>query len=83
MCAKYKIIYNVEIAEGKNQPRLLGKKEFEEKGATSGLMVSMTKQLWGTGKVVVMDNGFCVLEEFIPMVGKVVLESALIKKWCY
>ena len=37
---------------------MMGKKEFEEKGETAGLMVRTTKPLWGTGKVVVMDSFF-------------------------
>ena len=61
MRAKYKVIYNIEITEGKYSPRVMGKKEFEEKGEASGLMVRITKPLWGTGKVVVMDSGFYVL----------------------
>ena len=31
-CAKSKVIYNVEIVEGKDQPIVMGDKEFEEKG---------------------------------------------------
>ena len=27
-CDKYKVIYNVEIAEGKDRPIVMGKKEF-------------------------------------------------------
>ena len=34
----------------------------------AGLMVRMTNPLWETGKVVVMDSGFFVLEGFISMV---------------
>ena len=45
--------------EGKDQPRVMGKKEFEDKRATADLMVRTTSTLWGTGKVVVMDNGLC------------------------
>ena len=59
---KSKVIYNVEIVEGEDHPRVMGKKEFEEKGAAAGLLVRMTKPLWGAGKVVVMCSGFCVLE---------------------
>ena len=69
--------------EGKDQPRVMGKKEFEEKGATDGLMVMTTNQLWGTGKVVVMDSRFCVLEGLISMVEKGVFGSELIKKRRY
>ena len=46
----------------------MGKKEFEEKGTTAGLMARAIKLLWGTVEVVVMDSGFCVLEELILMV---------------
>ena len=78
-----KVIYNVEIVEGKDQTRVMGKKEFEEKGATAGLMARTTNPLWGTGKMMVMDSGFCVLERFISMVEKGVLGSELIKKRSY
>ena len=50
---------------------------------TAGLMVRMIKPLWGTGKVVVVYSGFCVLEGWISMIEKGVLGSALIKKRCY
>ena len=30
-CAKYKVIYNVDIVEGKDQPIVMGEKYFEEK----------------------------------------------------
>ena len=61
----------------------MGKKYFEEKGATAGLMARVKNPLWGTGKLVVMDNGLCVIEGLIPMVEKGVLGSALIKKRRY
>ena len=82
-CAKYKIIYNFDIVEGRDQPRVMGNTEFEEKGATAGLTVRMTKPLWGTWKVVVMDVSLCVMEVFISMVEKGVLGFVLIKKRCY
>ena len=44
------------------------------------MMARTTKPLWGTGKVVVTDNVFCVLEEMIAIIEKGVLGSALIKK---
>ena len=40
---------------------MMVKKEFEEKGGADSLMVRMTKSLCGTGKVVVVDSGLCVL----------------------
>ena len=82
-CAKYKAIYNVETVEGKDRPRAMGKKESEEKGVMAGLMVCITKPLWGTGKVVVLDSDFCVLEGLLSTVEKGVLGSAFIKKRRY
>ena len=73
VCAKSQIIYNVEIMKDNIQPRVMGKKDFEEKVTTAILMVRMTNPVWGTGKVVVMDRRFCVLEVFVSMVYKGVL----------
>ena len=46
-------------------------------------MVRMKQPLWGTGKVLVIDRGFCVLEVLISMVEKGVFGSELIKKCRY
>ena len=46
----------------------MGKKDFDEKGATYGLMVRTTTPVWGTGKVVVTDSRFCVMEGLISTV---------------
>ena len=72
-CAKSKVIYNVDIMEGKDLPIGVGNKEFNEKGLAAGLVVRMKNTLWGIGKVVVMDSGFCVMEGLISMVEKCVL----------
>ena len=69
--------------DGEDQPIVMGKKEFEEKGETADLMVRITDPLWVTGKVVVMDRGFCVLEGLISMVEKGFGGSTLIKKRSY
>ena len=43
--AKSKVIYNIEIVEGKYRPRVMVEKEFEEKVAAAGLMVRMTNMV--------------------------------------
>ena len=68
---------------GGGQPRVKGKKDFEEKGVTAGLTARMKNPLWGTGKVVAMDSCLCLLELLISMAEKGVLGLALIKKWRY
>ena len=40
-CSKSKVIYYVNIVKGKDRPRVMGEKEFEEKGVTDGLVVRM------------------------------------------
>jgi hypothetical protein len=61
-CALCGILYHLEIVEGKDRPAALGKKQYEsEFDKTGGLLLRMTKAIHGTGKVVIMDSGFCVL----------------------
>ena len=44
---------------------MMGNKEFEEKGVMYGLMMRMKNPLWVTGKAVLMNSSFCVMEGFI------------------
>ena len=61
----------------------MGKKKFYENGSMADLMVRTTKTLLGTGEVVDMDSGLCVLAGLILMDEKGVLGSELIKKRHY
>jgi Transposase IS4 len=58
-------------------------KEYEEKGKTVGLLLRLTKLLWSTGKIVVLDSGFCVLKGIIELRQRGVFASAVIKKRRY
>lgn len=82
-CAKCGIMYRMEIVEGKDRPHQMGPKEYDEHGSTVGLMVRMTKSIWHTGKYVVMDSGFCVLQGLLEMLKKGVFGHAQIKKRRY
>eukprot|EP00957_Ditylum_brightwellii_P205005 15341779-Ditylum_brightwellii.AAC.1 len=55
------IMYYVEMVEGKDRPHELSKKEFHKEGGTAALLLHMTKNLFGTEKMVILDSGFCVL----------------------
>ena len=81
--AKYKVIYNVDIMEGKDRPIVMVKKDFDEKGVAAGLMISTTKKLWEKGKAVITDSGLYILGVLISMVKKGVFGSVLIKKRRY
>eukprot|EP00957_Ditylum_brightwellii_P012607 952889-Ditylum_brightwellii.AAC.1 len=56
------IIYAVEIIEGKDRQREIGKQEFNAEGNTASLLLLLTRNLFGTGKLVILDSGFCVLQ---------------------
>ena len=62
------VLFFVDIVEGKDRSTEIGKPEFEAGyGATRGLMMRTTKPMFVTGKSVVMDSGFFVLEGEVGM----------------
>ena len=69
--------------EGKDRPRELPRREFEELGKTVGLMLRMCQPLFGSGKAVVMDSGFCVAKGIVELEARGVYGAALIKKRRY
>ena len=79
-CAKTGIMFQVELVEGKDRPTGLPPKQFNEQGKTVGLLLRLTKPIWGTSKVVILDSGFCVLKGIIALRQQGVFSSALIKK---
>ena len=79
-CALSDIIWQVDLREGKDCPRHLGEKTHDEKGKTIGVLLHLTEPVWGTGKLVVLDSGFCVLQGLVELKKKGVYAHALIKK---
>ena len=55
------------------------KKEFDEKGKTAALLLRLCKPIFATGKVVILDSGFCVLAAIISLTQFGVFASAMIK----
>ena len=82
-CGLSHILFQVELVEGKDQPRARGQKQFNKLGKTVGLLLRLTKPLWSTGKVVVLDSGFCVLKGIVELKKRGVFAAALIKKRRY
>ena len=82
-CCSSGILYALELVEGKDRPRERPNEEFSYLGKTVGLLLRLTKQLWGAGKVVILDSGFCVLQGIAELKKKGVFASALIKKRRY
>ena len=81
-CGISGILWRLEIVEGKDQPAQ-EKKEFSEHGKTVGLLLRLTKPIWGTGSVVVLDSGFCVVKGIVALKKKGIFSAALIKKRKY
>mmetsp|Transcript_16336 Transcript_16336/g.24727 ORF Transcript_16336/g.24727 Transcript_16336/m.24727 type:complete len:228 (-) Transcript_16336:616-1299(-) len=77
------VLFALEIVEGMDVPPQRLEKDHSEKGATVGLLLILTKGLHGSGKVVIMDSGFCVLKGIVELQKLGVFASALIKKGRY
>jgi Transposase IS4 len=82
-CGLSTIMFAVELVEGKDRPPQKQPERFEELGKTGGLLLRLTKSLWNTAKVVVLDSGFCVLKALIELRQKGVYAAALVKKRRY
>ena len=79
-CGTSGVLYSVEIVEGRDEPKEAPAKDFSELGKTVGLLLRLTRSIWGTSKVVVLDSGFCVLKGISELRKKGVFGAALIKK---
>eukprot|EP00957_Ditylum_brightwellii_P060547 4597413-Ditylum_brightwellii.AAC.1 len=66
-CDNSRIIYRLKKDEGKDEPREKPCPRYIEKGKTASLMLRMSKPLYGTGKLVVLNSGFCVLQGIIEL----------------
>jgi Transposase IS4 len=82
-CGLTGILFAVELVEGKDHPKERPPEDFENLGKTVGLLLRLTKKLWSTAKVVVLDSGFCVLKGIIELRKRGVFAAALIKKRRY
>ena len=71
----------VELVEGQDRPRQLGGEKYNNIGGkTVGLLLRMTENIWHSGRVVVLDSGFCVLLALIEIKKKGLFAAAVIKK---
>ena len=82
-CGISGILYAAELVEGKDEPRDRPPKEFSELGKTVGLLLRLTRSIWHTSRLVILDSGFCVLKGIVELRKKGVFASALIKKRRY
>ena len=83
-CAKSGILFSIEIVEGKDAPQEGRTSDFDDRGGkTTGLLLRMLRGYFGTGKYVILDSGFCVLNALTELKKMGVFACALIKKRRY
>ena len=88
-CGISGVMYAIELVQGKDRPRQLPAPKFSEHGKTLGLLLRLTESIHNSGgvvihhcsgRVVIMDSGFCVLEVLTKLLDFGVFSSAVIKK---
>jgi hypothetical protein len=62
---QFYILYAAEIVIGKEKPEQFDAQYEREEGKTSSLLARLTRSIWHSGKVVILDSGFCVLQALI------------------
>ena len=75
-------MFAVELMEGKDKPPQVNK-EFSNRGKMVGLLLRLTRPIWHSSRIVILDSGFCVLKGIVELRKKGVFASALIKKRRY
>ena len=66
-CCQSGVMFNLELAKGKDQPRDAPPVPYNEHKTTARLLLQMSKQLYNTGKVVILDSGICVLKGIVEL----------------
>jgi len=66
-CGESEIISGVDLVKGKDVPSQLAPKEFSEHGKTVGTMLQLSKPIFGTLSVLIMDSGFCVVKSLVEL----------------
>ena len=82
--ARTKIMYVLELQEGKDRPPHLPLPEFShlfpDGSKTGPLMMRLCKPLFGTGSVVIHDSGFACIPALVQLKKTGVYASCLLKK---
>ena len=82
-CGLSGIMFAIELVQGKDRRSQFPNDKYSEHGKTAGLLMRLTESIHHSGRVVIMDSGFCVLQSLIQLASVGVYESAVIKKRRY
>lgn len=76
-------MFAIELVKGKDCQRQRLPAKYNEEDNTAALLLRLCEGLFNTGKVVILDSGFCALKAIIVLKKKGVYTSTLIKKRRY
>ena len=82
-CGISNILFRILLVEGKDKPEGREEGEFEKYGSTTHLLLELCRPIFHTGRVVILDSGFCVLKALTKLKEHGVFASAVIKKRRY
>ena len=71
-------MFAIELVEGKDRPKELPSPPKAKE--TSQLLLDLCSTLYGIGKIVVLDSGFCVLKAVVALKKVGVFAHAVIKR---
>jgi hypothetical protein len=69
-CEVSRILYALEIVESKNHPREIPPDPTDQHGKMVSLLLCLSKCLYSTRKVIILDSGFCVLQGIMELTKK-------------
>ena len=76
-----RILFVVELVEGKEHPHQAGPLDFEDLGRkTMGLLLPMMKSYFISGIYAILGSGFCVFKGLIQLRKKGIFSFSVIKK---
>ena len=82
-CALSGIMFGIDLVEGKDRPSELPSLDSSKKGNTVSLLQRMCLPIANSGKIVILDSGFCVLSGLILLATMGLYAAAQIKKRRY
>ena len=80
-CGVSGVMFAIKLSEGRDRPRELPSPPQNEK--TSHLLLELCRSIYGSGKIVDLDSGYCVLKGLCMLKAMGVFAHVVIKKRRY
>ena len=76
-------MFGIDLVEGNDHPPEIPNNDPHRYGPTVSLLLRMCRCIYFSGRVVILDSGFCVLKGIVELYKKGVYAGAVIKKRRY